>query len=171
MFNRRRSGRKKEPKVKQKVRGPRATTKNGIAVFSINAEGKIGSSPKQLVLRRKFCRLENIDIFGNTCVVTDVANQSVLLYGTQDSGFRKPIQTVKLENAAPHGAKFSPDGSLLIISCLGVKVENQNVRFSNWASPREDKIFVLERVAPASPSGSRAESQRQKASINCPPHG
>jgi hypothetical protein len=80
-------------------------------------------------------------------------NQSLFLYDlTQDPKFRNPVQTVNLGNAAPHGAKFSPDGRLLIISSLGVKIENQKVWFSVWASPREDKIFVFERAAPASPS-------------------
>ena len=36
--------------------------KNGIAIFSINAEGKIGGNPEQTIVK-KFCRLENIDIF------------------------------------------------------------------------------------------------------------
>jgi len=122
-------------------------TKNGIATFSMNAEGKIARRPEQIIVRKNFCRLENIDIFGGTCVVTDLVNNSLSLYDlTRDSKFTNPVQTVKLGNATPHGAKFSPDGRLLVISSLGVKVVNQEAQWANWESPREDKIVVFERV-------------------------
>jgi WD40 repeat protein len=122
-------------------------TKNGIAVFSISAEGKIAHSPEQVILRKKICCLENIDIFENTCVVTDLVNNSFSLYDlTQDIKLRKPAQTVDLGKAAPHGAKFSPDGRLLIISSLGKKIVNQAVQWRTWQTPREDKVFVFERT-------------------------
>ena len=122
-------------------------TKNGIAIFSINAEGKIARRPEQVIVRKDFCRLENIDVFDGTCVVTDTVNHSLLLYDlTQDPKFTYPFHTVNFGNATPHGAKFSPDGRLLVISSLGRKVVNQELRFVDWESPREDKIFVFERA-------------------------
>ena len=122
-------------------------TKNGIAVFSINPEGKIDRIPEQVILRKAFCRLENIDIFDRTCVITDVVNHALFLYDlSQDPRFEKPVQTINVGNAAPHGAKFSPDGQLLIISTLGLKIVNQEPQFFVWESPREDKIFVYERA-------------------------
>jgi hypothetical protein len=125
-------------------------TKNGVAVFSISAQGKLAHSPEHVVVRSKFCRLENIDIFEGTCVITDVVNHSSFLYDlNQDPKFSNPVQTITLGKAAPHGAKFSPDGKLLIISCLGLEIVRQRIGFSSWASPREDKIFVFERAAPA----------------------
>jgi hypothetical protein len=125
----------------------RKPTKNGIAIFSINAEGKINRSPEQVIVRKKFCRLENIDIFDGTCVITDVANHALFLYDlTQDPKFEKPVQTINVGNASPHGAKFSPDGRLLVISSLGLKVVKQEPRFCDWVSPREDKLLVCERA-------------------------
>jgi DNA-binding beta-propeller fold protein YncE len=122
-------------------------TKNGLATFSINAEGKIARRPEQVVVRRNFCRHENIDVFDSTCVVTDLVNHSVLFYDlTQDPKFTSPFHTANLGNATPHGAKFSPDGRLLVISSLGRKVVNQEIRFFDWESPREDKIVVFERA-------------------------
>ena len=136
---------KKSVKLENHI--PRKPTKNGIAIFSINAEGKINRSPEQVIVRKKFCRLENIDIFDGTCVITDVANRALFLYDlTQDPEFKKPVQTINVGNAAPHGAKFSPDGRLLIISTLGLKIVNQEPKFFEWESPREDKIFVCERA-------------------------
>ena len=86
-------------------------------------------------------------MFHSTCVVTDVVNHSFILYDlTQDPKFKKPVQTVSLGNALPHGAKFSPDGKLLVISCLGLKITNQKVHWSDWASPREDKVLIFERA-------------------------
>jgi len=124
-----------------------APTKNGIATFSINAEGKIARSPDQVIVRKKYCRLENIDIFDGTCAVTDLVNHSLLLYDlNQDSNFTNPVQTINLGNATPHGAKFSPDGRLLVISSFGVKVVNQEIQWGNQESPREDKIIVFERA-------------------------
>jgi hypothetical protein len=125
----------------------RKPTKNGIAIFSINAEGKINRSPEQVIVRKNFCRLENIDIFDGTCVITDVANHALFLYDmTQDPKFEKPVQTINVGNASPHGAKFSPDGRLLVISSLGLKVVKQEPRFCDWVSPREDKLLVCERA-------------------------
>ena len=133
-----------KPNTRSPLRFP---TKNGIAIFPINAEGKIARSPEQVVVHKNFCRLENIDIFEGICVVTDVVNHSLLLYDlTRDPNFINPVQTVNLGNATPHGAKFSPDGRLLISSSLGVKMVNQEPQFFDWESPREDKIVVLERA-------------------------
>jgi DNA-binding beta-propeller fold protein YncE len=121
--------------------------KNGIATFSINAEGKIARRPEQVIVRKDFCRLENIDVFDGACVVTDAANHSLLLYDIlQDPKFTNPVHTVNLGNATPHGTKFSPDGGLIVISSLGRKVVNQELQWTDWESPREDKIFVLERA-------------------------
>ena len=122
-------------------------TKNGIATFSINAEGKISRRPEQVIVRKDVCRLENIDLFDGTCVVTDTVNHFLFLYDlNQDENLDHPFHTVNFGNATPHGAKFSPDGRLLVISSLGRTVVNQQLRFVDWESPREDKIFVLERA-------------------------
>lgn len=125
-------------------------TKNGIATFSINAEGKIARRPEHVIVRKDFCRLENVDVFDGTCAVTDTVNHLLLLYDlTQDQNFTSPFHTVNFGKATPHAAKFSPDGRLLVISSLGRKVVNQELGFVDWESPREDKIFVLERsIAP-----------------------
>ena len=121
-------------------------TKNGIATFSINAEGKIARRPEQVIVRKDFCRLENVDVFDGTGAVTDTVNHLLLLYDlTQDQNFTSPFHTVNFGNATPHAAKFSPDGRLLVISSLGRKVINQELGFDDWESPREDKIFVFER--------------------------
>jgi DNA-binding beta-propeller fold protein YncE len=123
-------------------------TKNGIATFSINAEGKIARRPEHVIVRKGFCRLENVDVFDGTCAITDTVNHLLLLYDlTQDQNFTSPFHTVNFGKATPHAAKFSPDGRLLVISSLGRKVVNQELGFGDvdWESPREDKIFVLER--------------------------
>ena len=123
-------------------------TKNGIATFSINAEGKIARRPEHLIVRNDFCRLENVDVFDGIGAVTDTINHLLLLYDlTQDQNFTSPFHTVNFGKATPHAAKFSPDGRLLVISSLGRKVVNQELGFTvvDWESPREDKIFVLER--------------------------
>jgi DNA-binding beta-propeller fold protein YncE len=123
-------------------------TKNGIAAFSINAQGKIARRPEHVMVRKDFCRLENIDIFDGTCAVTDPVNHTLLLYDlTQDQNFTSPFHTVNFGKATPHAATFSPNGSFLVISSLGRKIVNQDLRFRvvDWESPREDKIFVLER--------------------------
>jgi hypothetical protein len=122
-------------------------SKNGIAMFSIDASGNIARAPDQVFVRKTFCRLENIDVFEGTCVITNLSNHSLYLYDLyRDTKLKRPVQTVSLGNAAPHGAKFSPDGRLLIVSCLGLKIVDQQPRFFDWESPREDKIFVLERA-------------------------
>jgi hypothetical protein len=122
--------------------------KNGIAAFSIDAEGKIAREPDRIIVKSDFCRFENIDICDRICVVTDVVNHSFAVYDLScDPKFKKPIQTVSLGKAAPHGAKFSPDGRLLVISCLGVRVVNQKIHWQAWESPREDKVFIFERAS------------------------
>ena len=123
-------------------------TKNGIATFSIDAQGKIARRPEHVMVRKDFCRLENVDVFDGTGAVTDVVNHELLLYDlTQDQNFTSPFHTVNFGKATPHAATFSPDGRFLVISSLGRKIVNQDLRFRvvDWESPREDKIFVLER--------------------------
>ena len=46
-------------------------------MFSIDGAGKISIRPEQIFLRKKFCRLENIDVCKGMCVVTDLSNRSV----------------------------------------------------------------------------------------------
>ena len=123
-------------------------TKNGIATFSIDAQGKIARRPEHVMVHKDFCRLENIDIFDGTCAVTNVVNHELLLYDlTQDQNFTSPFHTVNFGKAAPHGANFSPDGRFLVVSSVGRKIVNQEIQYRvvDWESPREDKIFVLER--------------------------
>ncbi|HZD89567.1 MAG TPA: WD40 repeat domain-containing protein, partial [Pseudolabrys sp.] len=125
-----------------------APTKNGIAIFSISADGKIARRPEHLILRKDFCRLENVDVLEGTCAVTDTANGQLHLYDmAQDKSFTSPFHTADFGKAAPHAAKFSPDGRLLVISSLGRKIIDQEFGEGDdfWESPREDKIFVLER--------------------------
>jgi len=122
-------------------------TQNGIVIFSISREGKIARNPDEVIVRKDFCRLENIHTFNDACVITDFMNHSASLYDfVQDPKFTNPIQIINLGKAVPHGAKFSPDGSLLVITSIGVKIVDQEPRFDQWESPREDKIFVLERA-------------------------
>jgi hypothetical protein len=129
---------------KIKIKKP---TKNGIAIFSISPDGKIARTPDRIIMRENFCTLENINIFDDICVVTDVINHSFFIYDlTQDVELQKPVQTVNLGKVAPHGAKFSPDGRLLVISCLGLRIINQEIQFFDWESPREDKIIIFERA-------------------------
>jgi DNA-binding beta-propeller fold protein YncE len=105
-------------------------TKNGIAAFSINAQGKIARRPEHVMVRKDFCRLENIDTFDGTCAVADTVNHELLLYDfAQDQNFTSPFQTVNFGKATPHGATFSPDGGFLVVSSLGRKVVNQDLRF------------------------------------------
>jgi len=138
-------------------------TKNGIATFSINAEGKIARRPEQVIVCKDFCRLENVDVFDGTCVVTDLVNHSLFLYDlTQDQKFKNPVQTVNLGDATPHGAKLSPDGRLLITSSLGCKVVNREPQFFDWVSPREDKIVVFERALFERVLPRPADAQRSK---------
>src|SRR5262249_13346443 len=52
-------------------------TKNGIAIFSISAEGKIARHPEHVTVQKDFCRLENLDVFDGTCAVTDTVNHQL----------------------------------------------------------------------------------------------
>ena len=123
-------------------------TKNGIAIFSVNAKGKIDCKPKQTIVRKKFCRLENIDIFDSICAIPDTLHQVILLYDmTQDPELKHPFQTIDLGRTLPHGVRFSPDGRLLIITTFGVEVVKNYIHWQSWLSPREDKVFVCERAS------------------------
>ena len=122
--------------------------KNGIAIFSVNAKGKIDCKPEQTIVRKKFCRLENIDIFDGICAIPDTLHQVILLYDmTQDQELKYPFQTIDLGRTLPHGVRFSPDGRLLIITTFGVEVVENYIQWQSWLSPREDKVFVCERAS------------------------
>jgi hypothetical protein len=122
--------------------------KNGIAVFSVNAEGKIDCNPEQTIVRKNFCRLENIDIFDGICAIPDTVHQAIHLYDMmQDPKLKYPFQTIDLGRTLPHGVRFSPDGRLLIIATFGKEVAKNRIQWQSWLSPREDKFFVCERAS------------------------
>jgi len=122
-------------------------TKNGIAIFSVNAEGKIDRIPEQTIVRKNFCRIENIDIFDGICAIPDTLHHAVLLYDmTQDPKLKYPFQTIDLGRTLPHSVRFSPDGRLLVIPTFGLEVVENRIQWNSWLSPREDKIFVCERL-------------------------
>jgi hypothetical protein len=122
--------------------------KNGIAIFSVNAQGKIDCKPEEIIVREKFCRLENIDILDGVCAIPDTLHQAVLLYDMRwDPKLKHPFQTIDLGRTLPHGVRFSPDGRLLIITTFAKEVVNERIQWESWLSPREDNFFVCERAS------------------------
>jgi hypothetical protein len=131
------------------------TTRNGIAMFSIDQRGRFGRRPLWRKVFSKFCRLENIHVHGGLAVVSNADDGCVQLHDLRtDRAFRRPLQVLRDRLVFPHGAKLSPDGSLLLVSDNGLEVEDHHVHWSTFVSPRSDGLLLFERqpsVAPGRP--------------------
>jgi hypothetical protein len=109
--------------------------KNGIAVFALHASGELSAQPIRVLERDTFCRLENIDIVGDTVILCDTINGRVDLHDlAQDPRLNTPLHTISGSAVLPHGAKLSPDLSMLVVTNYGLKVENQII---HWMTPAQ----------------------------------
>jgi hypothetical protein len=121
-----------------------ATTRNGIAVFGIDQQGRFTRTPLRKKVFRKYCRLENIHICGDRAVVTNADGGCVELHDLRsDRAFETPTQVLTDPLVFPHGAKLSPDGSLLLVSCNGIDIVNHKVRWKSFVSPRKDCLALF----------------------------
>jgi hypothetical protein len=126
------------------VRG--RATRNGIAMFSIDQQGRLGRRPLWRAVFRKFCRLENIHVRGRWAVVTNPDDGCVELHDLRaDRAFERPLQVLRDSLVFPHGVKMSPDGNLLLVSDFGLEVVDHEVRWESFVSPRSDRLVLFER--------------------------
>jgi DNA-binding beta-propeller fold protein YncE len=110
--------------------------RNSVVIFGIDDAGRFTEQPTSVLERKVFCRLENIDIVGDTVVLCDTINGSVCLYDiVEDPQLKAPTHTVTENISLPHGAKLSPDKSMLVVTNYGLKVKNQVI---HWQTPSRD---------------------------------
>ncbi len=92
----------------RRMRGPEL--KNGIAIFDISDGGVLSEQPVRVLQRALYCRLENIQIVGETALLADTINGRVDLHDlAQDPLLETPVYTITDKLTLPHGAKLSPD--------------------------------------------------------------
>jgi DNA-binding beta-propeller fold protein YncE len=122
--------------------------KNGVAVFSVDDAGTVSATPVRILERPEFCRLENIDIVGERAVLCDTINGRVYLHDlARDPQLQSPVQEIAEGVVLPHGAKLSPDESMLVVTNYGLKVENEII---HWMTPAQDytnSVLVYDRCA------------------------
>lgn len=107
--------------------------KNGIAVFAVDGDGGLCEQPTRILERTAFCRLENIDIVGDTVLLCDTINGRVDLHDlARDPQLQSPVQTISENVVLPHGGKLSPDRTMLVVTNYGLKVENEII---HWMTP------------------------------------
>jgi hypothetical protein len=117
------------------MRAPPPALKNGIAVFAVH-NGELSEAPTRMLERETFCRLENIDIVGDSVILCDTINGRVYLHDmVQDPQLQAPVQEIAESVVLPHGAKLSPDRSMLVVTNYGLKVENEII---HWMTPAQD---------------------------------
>ena len=136
----------KSKKRFEAMQAPMPEVKNGIAIFAVNNRGELSDQPVRVLERETFCRLENIDIVGDTVILCDTINGQVYLHDlAQDPQLAAPVQTISESVVLPHGAKLSPDLSMLVVTNYGLKVENQII---HWMTPGQgytNSVLVYER--------------------------
>ncbi len=133
-------------RLKNAVTGRRrgGPSRNGLVKFAIDTDGRFSRQPVWNKVCRTFCRLENIHILGDRAVVTDPDARCVRLYDLRrDPGFAQPVQEIREPLAFPHGAKFSPDGELLVVSDNGIPVVDHDPQWRTFLSPRKDRLLVF----------------------------
>ncbi len=126
------------------VRG--GPSRNGLAKFAIDHRGRISRRPVWSRSYRSFCRLENIDVCDGLAVVTNPDGACVRIYDLQrDPDFAEPVQEIREGLAFPHGAKFSPDGTMLVVSDNGIACVDHVAQWRQFVSPRRDRLLLFRR--------------------------
>jgi hypothetical protein len=116
---------------------------NGMAVFVIDSSGQIATTPRQVVLRPEYCRLENIHIVNDTCAVADPVNNQVMLYRFNGELSLEPFQVIDQRLSFPHDACLSPDGQTLVVSNYGLKIVGAVPQWHEYTDQRGDKLSVF----------------------------
>jgi len=125
---------------------PAPALKNGIAVFTVGDRGLLTEGPTRILERTTFCRLENIDIVGDTVLLCDTINGRVDLHDLgQDPQLLAPVQTISQSVVLPHGAKLSPDRSMLVVTNYGLKVEDDIIHWMTPARGYTNAVLVYDR--------------------------
>jgi hypothetical protein len=119
--------------------------KNGVAVFGVNGSGQLSARPIRILERDTFCRLENIDIVGDTVVLCDTINGRVEVHDlAQDPRLQTPLHTIAGSAVLPHGAKLSPDRTMLVVTNYGLKVEDQVIHWMTPAQGYTNSVLVYD---------------------------
>jgi DNA-binding beta-propeller fold protein YncE len=128
-----------------KYQWSKPSIKNGILIIEINENGTFSREPVKILLREKYCRLENINFVGTHVVITDMINNMVYLHDVEnDPELNNPIQIITEHMTLPHGAKLSPDKKYLVVTNYGLNVINKAIQWGSYTSPRKDRVFVYE---------------------------
>ena len=123
-----------------------AMPSNGVAIFAVDQRGNLSSEPVSFAKEQNFCRLENISLTGNLCVITDPVNHEVLLYDFDGEHIDDtPFQVIRERMEFPHDACFSADGELLFITHYGLGVLDGRPQWGRFTEPRGDKISIYAR--------------------------
>ncbi len=118
------------------MQAPARPLKNGIAIFAISERGVLSEEPVRVLEREVFCRLENINIVGDTVILTDTINGRVYLHDlANDPQLERPVATITEGVTLPHGAKLSPDRTMLVVTNYALKISNQVI---HWKTPAQD---------------------------------
>lgn len=128
------------------------TSRNGIVAFGIDPEGRFTRQPIWAKVVPEFCRLENIHIHGGRAVVTNADSGRVYIYDLcKSEEFAEPSEMLSKPLVFPHGAKFSPDGKMLVVTDNGIEVVNHKVAWERYVSPRMDRLIVFSRQPSEAP--------------------
>lgn len=123
--------------------------RNGVAIFDIDNAGRFTEQPISVLERKIFCRLENIQIIDDTVVICDTINGEVCLYDlVEDPQLNTPKHTVTEGISLPHGAKLSPDKSMLVVTNYNLKVENQVIHWKTPSSDNNRGVLVYDQKTP-----------------------
>ena len=121
---------------------------NGIAMFAIDDSGEWSEQPVDILVREKFCRLENIAIVGDNAVLSDTINGEVHIHNLRhDPQLRAPALTVSEGLQLPHGAKLSPDEQVLLVTNYGLKNDRQVIYWQMPSSASRNALLVYDLVS------------------------
>ena len=119
---------------------------NGVALFDVDDQGRFSAAPRRVMLRREFCRLENVAVNDDAVAITDTVNHRVQIYDlARDPDLENPTQCITRDLSLPHGVKFSPDGRMIVVTNYGLRSYNQLVHWQHFRNPRGDKVMVYKR--------------------------
>lgn len=118
---------------------------NGVVIFDVDENGVLSKTPVQTLLRSRFCRLENVSIVKDLCILADPVNNAVYIYNFDGDHFPdSPVQVIQDHLSFPHDACLSPDKKMLVVSNYGMAVVNDRPQWGKFLHPRSDKLTIYE---------------------------
>ncbi|MGV6827062.1 MAG: YncE family protein [bacterium] len=124
----------------------KADLENGVLELCIDSNGVLDQDSLRLHNQDQFCRLENVDIVDEYCVLSDPINNRISILDINNVGSdADAIQVIEEGLSFPHDAVLSKSQEWLLVANNGLQVIDGRPQWGNYVEGRGDRIIVFKR--------------------------